>query len=286
MNRKIILIILAVFTTAAIVLFVVSHIVEATFIQPPTFQIIGNLLALGVMLQSAAFNFLLIKNNNINTKKSEDANERADAFRNLQFVASNHTIIDFVDYLTMFKTFSSYVARLKEDLDFKFYLQDESASLSDIKNNFDDYLFLTIRVPIKIVVGSAVSSIEILNLGLEKNKEIYNFVPCSSDSHALLLQSEEGYKEVIFNLIIKKSKNFFSDKVVDLFSKIKLCVRTHSFLGVAVTGCTELYFTNPQKQEKDGASRYKIHSSQFSIMGLPELEDSVASAILRQVDKE
>jgi len=286
MNKKIIVILLSIFTSTAIIIFTVSQLVTVTFIEQSTFQIIGNLLALGVMLQSAAFNFLLIKNNDINTKKSDDANERADAFRNLQFVASNHTIVDFVDYLMMFETFDSYTKQLKANHDFKFFLREENCSLQSIKDNFDDYLFLTVRIPIKMVVGSAVSLIKILNLGLEKDNCIFNFVPCSSDSHALLLHNDiEDRQEVRFNLIIKKDKNFFSKKIIDQFSKISLCVKMHSFLGVAVTGCTELYFSNPQKQEKDGASKYKIHSSQFSIMGLPELENTVASAISKQVLK-
>jgi len=275
---------LAVFTAAAIIIFTVSQFITVTFIEQSTFQIIGNLLALGVMLQSAAFNFLLIKNNAINTKKSEDANERADAFRNLQFVASNHTIVDFVDYLLMNETFNSYTKQLKQKQNFKFYLREENVSLEEIKDNFNDFLFLTVTVPIKIIVGSAVSQIKILNLGLEKGEEIFNFVPCSDDSHALLLHNEiDNRQEVRINLIVKKDKNFFNKKTIDLFTKICLCVRTQSFLGVAVTGCTELYFTNPQKQEKDGASKYKIHSSQFEIAGLPELDSAVAAAISRQV---
>jgi len=286
MNTKVIIIILSVFSTTAVAIFIVSQFVAVNFIEPPTFQVIGNLLALGVMLQSAAFNFLIIKQSNAHRKNSDDSNERAEAFRNLQFIASNHTIIDFVDNLLIFQTSSRYIKRLRENLDFKFYLRERNTSLDDIKTNFKNYQFLTVKIPIKVVVGSAVSMIQILNFSLKKEDSTHNFMPCSGDFKALLLYNEtDERQEISVNLIVPKDSELYSDKSVDVFTKIRLHIKMHSFLGVAVTGWTELYFSNPQKLEKDGASKYKIHSSQFQIVGLPELENSVGTDISEQVSK-
>jgi len=217
-----------------------------------------------------------MKQGKTSSRSSADANARAESFRNLQFIASNHTIVDFFDSLLIFIEPERYVERLRQTQDFKFYMREKGIDLEDVKENFDNYFFLTVKIPIRVVVGNAVSSIQFRKFRLDRADKMHNFVPCSGNFHALILYNdEEKRQEVSINLIVNKDSEFYTTDIINPFTKIKLNLTMHSFLGVAVTGWTELYFTNPQKLEKDGTNKYKINSSQFQIVGLPTLDNSV-----------
>ena len=276
MSLRNLVILLSAFTIVIVGLFVVSQLMPGDIIQTSTFQILSNVLSLGLVLSSSLFSYLVMKQGKTSSRSSADANARAESFRNLQFIASNHTIVDFFDSLLIFIEPERYVERLRQTQDFKFYMREKGIDLEDVKENFDNYFFLTVKIPIRVVVGNAVSSIQFRKFRLDRADKMHNFVPCSGNFHALILYNdEEKRQEVSINLIVNKDSEFYTTDIINPFTKIKLNLTMHSFLGVAVTGWTELYFTNPQKLEKDGTNKYKINSSQFQIVGLPTLDNSV-----------
>ena len=276
--------VMVVFVIAIITVFVISQTTAGDIIQPPTFQILSNILSLGSVITSAIFSFLLVKQGYDIKNHNDTINSRAEAFRELQFIASNHIIVDYVDHFLLYREAERYVKRVKATQDFRFYLREKDIDIEDVKANFDNYFYLTVTIPIRVVVGQAVSSIQFKRLRLERTDKVHNFVPCQGNNTALILYNEETKtQEVHVNLIAKKEGEFYSEDIVNPLTKIKLLSTMQSFLGVSVTGWTELYFTNPQKLEKDGTNKYKINSSQFQISGLPTLKPEVTSDISDQV---
>ena len=269
MKTKTLIIMGLVFLLLVAGMFTVSQLMAGEIIQTPTFQILSNLLTLGLVFQSAIFSFVLYRQ-----AKSTDA--RAEAFRNLQFIASNHTIIEFFDNMLIFRESERYVKRLKETMDFKFYMRENGIDFEDVKANIDKYHFLTVKIPLRVIVGNAISSVQFKNFRLDRTDKTHSFVPCSDNFYGLILYNDdEKRQEVSVNLIVNKDSEFYIHEIINPFTKIKIFLTMHSFLGVEVSGWTELYFTNPQKLDKDGANRYKITSSQFQISGLPKLKDVV-----------
>jgi hypothetical protein len=269
--------------TIVVTMFVIStafpHI---ELIQTPTARFLANIIAIGAMVQSGIFSLLLIRQSDINRKNSDDTQERAEAFRNLQFVASNHTIIEFFDAMTMASKSARNMQRMKERMDFKFCLREEGIGFQDICGDIDGYSYVTINIPIKVVVGNAVSAVKFINFRLSREDSNHHFVPCCPDSQGLILWNEaKKRQELTFNLIVPKNNDFYNEDTVTPFTKIKVFLSMHSMLGVVVKGWTELYFTNPQKRERDGANKYQINSSQFRIEGLPELEGTTQVAIAK-----
>jgi len=282
MNTKIPLFFLIGVVIVVFTLFIVSQFVipGVDLIQTPTARLLANVLALGVMIQSAIFSLLLIRQAEINKKNNDEINARAESFRNLQFVASNHVIIEFFDNMLMYRTSDRYVTRLKERMDFRFYMRYNGVDFEDVKENTEKYSFLTVKIPLRLVVGDSIGKIRFLNFRLDRGEEVHNFVPCCENFQGLILWNESKKRqELSINLIVPKDNDFYSEDTVTPFSKIKVFLSMHSMLGVVVKGRTELYFTNPQKRERDGANKYIIHSSQFKVDGLPELDSTVEDGL-------
>ena len=276
MTTKLFMFILLAFTTIVIGLFIGAQLMTGNIIETPTFQILSNFLSFALVASSAIFSWVIYRQSVENTKNNEDINARSESFRNLQFIASNHTITEFFDNMQIFYESDRYIKRLKETQDFKFYMYENGINMDDVKENFDDYFFLTVKIPIRTVVGNAVSSIQFKNFHLERSDKVHNFIPCTPESRGLIIfNDEEQRQEFSINLIATKHNEFYNTDIVNPFTKIKIYMTMHSFLGVAVSGWTELYFTNPQKLEKGGINKYKISSSQFQISGLPTLTAEV-----------
>jgi len=277
MNIKIPLYFLIAVCSVVISVFIYSAIVPGTeLIQTNTSRFLANILSMGVMIQSAIFSLLLIKQSESNRKNSDEVNARSEAFRNFQFIASNYTTVDFFDSMTLYRESQKYIDRLKERMDFKFYMRQDGISFDDIKKNLDEYVFLTVKLPLKIVVGDAVARIRFYNFRLDRDDVVHSFVPCCDGFQGLILWNEKKQRqELSLNLIAQKDSDFFCEDTVTPFTKIKVFLSMHSVLGVVVKGWTELYFTNPQKRERDGANKYIINSTQFNITSLPELETSI-----------
>ena len=260
-----------------VTLFIVSSLLpDVELIQTNTSRFLANILAMGVMIQSAIFSLLLIKQSEANRKNSDEVTARSETFRNFQFIASNYTTVDFFDSMTLYRESEKYIARLKERMDFKFYMRQDGIAFDDIKANLDDYVFLTVKLPLKIVVGDAIARVRFYNFRLDREEAVHSFVPCCDGFQGLILWNEKKQRqELSLNLIARKDSDFFCETTVTPFTKIKVFLSMHSVLGVVVKGWTELYFTNPQKRERDGANKYIINSTQFAIAGVPELEVSL-----------
>ncbi|MCL2846654.1 MAG: hypothetical protein FWE38_03100 [Firmicutes bacterium] len=277
MNIRIPLFFVIAVVVVTVALFVVSAFLpDVEMIQTPTARLIANVLALGVMIQSAIFSLLLIRQSEVNRKNSDDINARAEAFRNFQFVASNRTIIEFHDYMLMFRTSERYTERLKQRMDFKFFMRHNGINMDDVRADISAYSILTVKFPMKVIVGDVIGAVKFINFRLDKEDGIHNFVPCCDDFQGLILWNEEKQRqEITVNLILPKGSGFYNEQTITPFHKIRIFLSMHSLMGVVVKGWTELYFTNPQKRERDGANKYMISSSQFKISGLPELEENI-----------
>jgi len=210
-------------------------------------------------------------------RQTNSVNRRSEAFRNLQFVASNYTIIDFVDNMTIYPEYENYRAKLRETKIFDFYLLEQGVNKNDVTENFGDYSFLSVRLPIKIVEGKSIGKIIFRRFKFAKENDEHRFVPADADapSRALLLFNESAHRqEAVINLVMRKDSKFYSVNELNPFLKIKINLEMESLLGVTVCGMIELYFTNPEKLEKTGSSKYKINSSQFEHVGAPKLSVS------------
>lgn len=267
--------------------FVFSQLSSSDVIKPPTFQILSNILALASFIMTSFFSYLLVKHtdnvNNQNRKNNDEINARSESFRTLQFIASNYAVVDFVDRMLIYEVYKNYTKELKKTKNFKFYMREEHIALEDITKNFDNYVFLTVRIPIQAFSGGgSVASITFSNFHFHKEDVKHKFVPCSDERNSLVLYNkEEQRSEVVVNLVAEKQ--FWSSDTVNPFDKIQFNHTMNSLLGVQTSGWTEIYFVNPQKLEKDGANKYTINSSQFEISGLPKLSALVEYDIAGQV---
>lgn len=271
--------------TASIVvtIFIVSQVTAGDIIEPSTFQILSNTLAFATFLSSTFFSFILIQNNNSlnaqNRKNSDEVEERNNSFKKLQFIASNYAAVDFVGHMLIYEVYKRYVDELKATKNFWLYMREEEVTVEDIIENFGDYIFVTVRIPVIPLVGDSksVTSIRFSKFVFHDEEGIHHFVPTSdSGRNALVLYNkEDARQEVVVNLAVRKKSNFWVADKVNKFIKISFSHTMYSLLGVAVSGWTEIYFVNPRKVEKDGANKYTINSSQFEISGLPVLSESV-----------
>lgn len=271
----------------AVVVFIVSQLAggeSGKIIEAPTFQILSVILSFATFVMTTFFSFLILGHNkevremNItNKKENDDANARAEQFRELSYASTNYSVVEFVDHMAMYEEYKRYKDRLISTRDFAFYLREESINHNDILENFEKYDFLTIKIPFRIMEGKRVTTVRIERFLFTKNEKDYNFVPCSEDNRAMMLQDEANNRSAIsVNLIIEKESEFYVPGKVSEFSKMRINLSMFSLLGVVVSGWMELYFTNPQKREKDGASIYMINSSRFRIAGLPGVINSPA----------
>jgi hypothetical protein len=252
-----------------------------------TFWLLSIVINFMAFVMTTLFSFVILNHNTTIRELSERAlhrdessDIRSEEFRKLTFVSSNYAVVDFVDNMLLYEEYKTYTNALKTTNDFSFYLREDNITLKDVVENFDNYVFLTVKIPFKIAEGKNVGAIRISRFKFSKEGKDHRFVPCSGGNNTLILFSENDQKQVVtVNLIAKKDNEFYTPDAVIPFIKIKLNLTMYSLLGVAVTGWTELYFTNPRKLEKSGANMYKINSSQFRISGLPTLLNSVGEDI-------
>ena len=257
-------------------------------INTPSFQIMSVTVSLATFIVTSLFSFAILNHNAMtrelnedNRRNSDAVNARSESFRTLQFVSSNFAIADFVDYVLMYKEYDNYIEDLKTHKNFNFYMREDTCTMEEIAGNFDDYLFLTIKMPIKVNnLKPPVTSVRFSRFKFTKDNKMFRFVPCSPQSSALILFNDcDNRSEVMCNLIVKKASEFFNPEELNPFAKMRVHVAITSLVGVVNSGWAELYFQNPQKLEKGGANKYKLYSSQFKASGLPTLEPVIAKDI-------
>jgi len=281
-NLKVLIIVWSAVLVILFVAFLIARLPQL-ITMGETWQLLSVITAFSAFVMQSLFSFSVLKHNAIIRevndelkKNNEENNLRNEEFRTLQFISSNYTVVDFVDYMLLYSEFESYTNRLKETKDLTFYLKEQNIDTKDIFENFDQYNFVSLKIPFKIVEGKTIGKIRFSNFRFNKGERVFRFVSCKGSSHGLILHNENDHRsEVVVNFIYKKSSDFFVTDELNLFTKIKINLTMQSLLGVMVAGATELYFTNPLKLDKDGANKYKINSSHFEVIGMPTLVGSV-----------
>jgi len=235
----------------------------------PNFRLLTIILTFATFVMTSLFSFLILSHNVEMRKMSQN-----------QFVSNNYSVIEFFGDMLLYEQYANYTEKLKKDKDFALYLRDETIDMNDVEENFDNYAFLNIRIPLRVIEGKGVAGVRITRFRFSREGHDFRFLQCGAGANTLIIYDEATKCRVILaSLIIKKDDDFFVSDEVNPFGKIKLNLSMHSVLGVEVEGWTELYFTNPRKAEKDGANVYKITSSQFKISGLPTLAKEVKSEV-------
>lgn len=244
-----------------------------------TFNVIGIriatlFVAFASFCSSTAFSVLIFMHNRTVTKANEDANHRAELFRELQFASANYSIIEFNDRMLIYDESTRYIEKYigKKVLDF--HMIEKQVAEKEIFDNPSGFSFISIKIPFKVVEGRVVSAITFDSLKFKRDQQVFEFVSpkTHNDGRVYILYNEQTKRNnVIVNLIVPKNANFWISSQINVFSKITVNLEIRSLLGVAVKGISELYFTNPEQIEGDGTNTYKINSSNFTLVEMPKI---------------
>ena len=231
-------------------------------------------IAFATFLSSMLFSLLILMHNKTTVKINDDTNKRAELFRELQFASANYSIIDFIDRMLIYAESERYIDKLLSQKSMMFHMIEKGLDKNDIYSHPENYQFLTIRIPFKVIEGKIVSSITFDKLRFERDGVDYEFYPPeqNTESRAFLLYNERTKRNnTIINLIMSKDSAFYHFDQINQFTKIKIYINITSLLGVKVKGNSELYFTNPEQIEGDNSNTYAIHSSNFLITEQPKI---------------
>ena len=231
-------------------------------------------IAFATFLSSMLFSLLILMHNKTTVKINDDTNKRAELFRELQFASSNFSIIDFIDRMLIYPESDRYIEKFLKQKSSMFHMLEKGLDKHDIYEHPENYQFLTIRIPFRVIEGKIVSTITFDKLRFERDGIDYEFYPPDqgTESRAFLLYNERTKRNnTIINLIMSKDSSFYHFDEVNQFTKIKIYVNITSLLGVKVKGNSELYFTNPEQIEGDNSNTYAIHSSNFLITEQPKI---------------
>lgn len=274
-NRKTIIVLITIVAMSVFSLAIVLMLVGSIYqIDLAGIRLATLFVSFAAFLSTSLFSLLIYHHNTIVKNTNDDANKRAELFREYQFASNNYSIIDFVKNVTIYKESSRYIKRFICKNDLSYHMIEDNLIENEICSQHDKYNYLTIKLPYNVVEGKMVSSISIDYLTFIREDTEYNFTTPYGEhsSHSFLLYNEVNkHNEAIINVITHKDSDFFSSKKINNFSKIILSLRVTSLLGVEVTGTMELYFTNPEKKESDGSNVYNINSSNFIITSLPKI---------------
>ena len=174
----------------------------------------------------------------------------------------------------MYAESSRYIDRLVQRKSMMFHMIESGINEPDIYENTENYRFVSIKIPFRVIEGKSVSSIKFDKLRFERTGSNFEFVTPKSETgtRAFLLYNEHTKRNnVIVNIIIKKDSVFYDSDQINVFSKIKIYMNITSLLGVKVKGNTELYFTNPEQIEGDGTNTYRINSANFTLTEMPSI---------------
>lgn len=223
---------------------------------------------------SSLFSMLILLHNKTVTQMNDDTNRRAELFRELQFASSNYSIIEFMDRMLIYPESTRYVERFIHSGNGMFHMLESNIDENHLYENPNDYIYLSIKIPFRVVEGKTVSIITFDRLKFEREQTdfIFNTPKEIEESKCFLLYNEHTKRNnVIINLITKKDSLFFDSKGISVFSKIKINLNITSLLGVKVKGVSELYFTNPLQIEGDGTNTYRINSANFTLIDMPKI---------------
>lgn len=233
-------------------------------------------IAFSAFLSSMLFSLLILLHNKTAVRINDDTNKRAELFRQVQFSSSNYSIIDFMDRMLIYSESERYIDRMVSQKDMTFHMLEDNVLEKDVYEHPDNYAYLSIRIPFRVIEGKIVSSITFDKLRFEREGNHFEFLPSKDEkeSRAYILYNEQTKRNnVIVNLIMTKQSDFYKSTAINHFTKIKIYINIVSLLGVKVKGNSELYFTNPEQIEGDGKNTYRINSSNFVITEPPMIEN-------------
>ncbi|HHU28827.1 TPA: hypothetical protein GXZ54_06695 [bacterium] len=225
-------------------------------------------------ISSTTFSFLVYYHNRTVSKLNDDMNKRAEMFRELQFASSNYSIIEFMDRMKISMESTRYIDKYVRKGSFYYHMLESSISDKDVLANPDNYDYVSIRIPFRVIEGKTVSYITLDSLSFERDNKKFIFKKPSllEECRVFILYNEiTQRKNIIVNLILPKDINFFNKEKINHFSKIKIKLNIISLLGVKVNGVSELYFTNPEQIEGDGTNTYRINSSNLTLSEMPTI---------------
>jgi len=223
---------------------------------------------------SSLFSMLILIHNKTVTSMNDDTNRRAELFRELQFASSNYSIIEFMDRMLIYPESNRYVERFIHRGSSMFHMLEQSIVEKDLYDHPEKYVYLSVKIPFRVIEGKTVSTITFDRLKFERDQFDYLFITPKGldESRCFLLYNEFTKRNnVIINIVIPKTSDFFDSSSINVFSKIKIHMNITSLLGVKVKGVSELYFTNPQQIEGDGTNTYKINSANFTLVDMPTI---------------
>lgn len=237
-------------------------------------RVVALFLAFASFLSSMLFSLLILIHNKTTVKINDDTNRRAELFRELQFASANYSIIDFIDRMLLYNESDRYIDKLIQTKSTMFHMFLDGTDVQDVYLNKDNYHFISVRIPFRVVEGKLVSQITFDKLRFERMGKNYEFYSESKEkeSRAFILYNERTKRNnVIVNLVFPKNSQFYNPTDINQFTKIKIFINITSLLGVKIEGNSELYFTNPEQKEGDGTNTYAIHSSNFLITSGPSI---------------
>lgn len=225
---------------------------------------------------SAIFSMMIYRHNLTVSQVNDDSNKRSESFRELQFVSSNYSIIEFNDRMLISPESDWYIPNFHEQTKPSFHLVAKDLDVND------ELCFYTVRIPYRKVEGKTAGKIEISHIKFEKGKETFYFIPMDHEETTtsyLLYNEQTKRNNMIVNIVFNKTSNFFNEEL-NKFTKIELKLNVSSVLGVSLKGNSELFFTNPTQTEGHGLHTYKINSSNFITTSLPYLDDELSEGFI------
>jgi hypothetical protein len=231
-------------------------------------------VAFASFCSSSVFSLLIFKHNRTISQANEDANKRAELFREVQFASNNYSIIEFMDRLLIYDESIRYVEKYIMQQSFNFHMLEERVEEENVLKNPQSFTYISLKIPFRIVEGKIVSAISFNKLRFMRDGVSYTFFPPQGidGSPAYILHNETTKRNnVIINLIVPKDSDFFVSSKINDFSKIEIDIEILSILGVKVKGVSELFFTNPLQIEGNASNTYRINSSTFTITETPKV---------------
>ncbi len=231
-------------------------------------------VALLSLISTSAFSLLIFSHNRTVRLSNEDANKRAELFRNMQYSSANYSIAEFKNKLSIYKESTRYIGKYIEKGSFEYHMIEEGIPEKEILENPGAFNYLTLRIPYEVAEGKLLGRLIFNRIRFKRDDKEYFFITPKSAKHTngfLLFNEESHNKDVIINLIVRCDSDFFKFGTINYFSKIKINLTAVSVLGIAIEGISELHFTNPEHKETDGSNIYKINSSSFFLTNQPHI---------------
>lgn len=231
-------------------------------------------ISIATFVSSTLFSLLIYWNNRTNMLINDDANIRAEKERNMAFASTNYSIIECMDRMLIYPESSNYINEFVINGDPAYHMFLNGVDEKDVILHPENYLFVSVKIPFQVIEGKYVSSISFDELRFTRGDEKFRFFPGEplKESQSYLLYNEVTQRRnLIINLVSPREVEFYNPEAINNFSKIHMHLNITSLLSVRVKGALDLFFTNPLQIEGNLTNTYRITSSNFDLIGMPEI---------------